>query len=205
MALTRKFLKAMGIEDEKVDQIIEAHSETVDALKEERDGYKADAEKLPEVQRQLEAAKKKAPKEGEETVSKADYDKLKAEFDEYKNDIQAKESHAAKEKAFREILKEAGVSEKRIDAIVKVSDIDSVELADDGKAKEAAKLTEKVKEDWSDFIETVKTSGVKTPTPPANNGIGTGKTKEEIMAIKDGAIRRAEMAKNPHLFGLDQN
>lgn len=205
MALTRKFLKAMGIEDEKVDQIIEAHSETVDALKEERDGYKADAEKLPEVQRQLEAAKKKAPKEGEETVSKADYDKLKAEFDEYKNDIQAKESHAAKEKAFREILKEAGVSEKRIDAIVKVSDIDSVELADDGKAKEAAKLTEKVKEDWSDFIETVKTSGVKTPMPPANNGIGTGKTKEEIMAIKDGAIRRAEMAKNPHLFGLDQN
>ena len=169
MALTRKFLKAMGIEDEKVDQIIEAHSETVDALKEERDGYKADAEKLPEVQRQLEAAKKKAPKEGEETVSKADYDKLKAEFDEYKNDIQAKESHAAKEKAFREILKEAGVSEKRIDAIVRVSDIDSVELADDGKAKEAAKLTEKVKEDWSDFIETVTAKGVKTPTPPQNN------------------------------------
>lgn len=169
MALTRRFLKALGIEDEKVDQIIEAHSETVDALKEERDGYKADAEKLPEVQRQLEAAKKKAPKEGEETVSKADYDKLKAEFDEYKNDIQAKESHAAKEKAFREILKEAGVSEKRIDAIVKVSDIDSVELADDGKAKEAAKLTEKVKSEWSDFIETVKTSGVKTPTPPQNN------------------------------------
>ena len=169
MSLTRKFLKAMGIEDEKVDQIIEAHSETVDALKEERDGYKADAEKLPEVQRQLEAAKKKAPKEGEETVSKADYDKLKAEFDEYKNDIQAKESHAAKEKAFREILKEAGVSEKRIDAIVRVSDIDSVELADDGKAKEAAKLTEKVKSEWSDFIETVKTSCVKTPTPPQNN------------------------------------
>ena len=49
MALTRKMLKAMGIEDEKIDQIIEAHSETVDALKEQRDQYKADAEKLPEV------------------------------------------------------------------------------------------------------------------------------------------------------------
>ena len=169
MALTRRFLKALGIEDEKVDQIIEAHSETVDALKEERDGYKADAEKLPEVQGQLEAAKKKLPKDGEETVPKADYDKLKAGFEQYKNDISAKETHAAKEKAFREILKEAGVSEKRIDAIVRVSDIDSVELADDGKAKEAAKLTEKVKEDWSDFIETVMTKGVKTPTPPQNN------------------------------------
>ena len=31
MALTRKMLKAMGIEDEKADEIIEAHAETVDA------------------------------------------------------------------------------------------------------------------------------------------------------------------------------
>ena len=169
MALTRRFFFFLGIEDEKVDLIIEAHSVTVVAREQERDDNKTDAEKLHEVQKQLEAEKKKATKEGEETVSKADYDKLKAEFDEYKNDIQAKESHAAKEKAFREILKEAGVSEKRIDAIVKVSDIDSVELADDGKAKEAAKLTEKVKSEWSDFIETVTKSGVKTPTPPQNN------------------------------------
>ena len=29
MALTRKMLKAMGIEDDKIDQIIEAHSETM--------------------------------------------------------------------------------------------------------------------------------------------------------------------------------
>lgn len=33
MALTRKMLRAMGIKDEKADEIIEAHSETVDALK----------------------------------------------------------------------------------------------------------------------------------------------------------------------------
>ena len=54
-------------------------------------------------------------------------------------------------------------------------------------------------------MTTTTTTGAKTSTPPANNGTGTGKTKEEIMAIKDGAVRRAEMAKNPHLFGLDQN
>ena len=51
---------------------------------------------------------------------------------------------------------------------MKVSDIDSVELEGDGKAKEAAKLSEKVKSEWSDFIETVTKSGVKTPTPPKN-------------------------------------
>ena len=57
MSLTRRMLKAMGIEDEKIDEIITAHSETVDALKEQRDQYKADAEKLPSVQRELQSLK----------------------------------------------------------------------------------------------------------------------------------------------------
>ena len=46
MAFTRKFLSALGIEADKVDQIIDAHTEVTDALKSERDKYKADAEKL---------------------------------------------------------------------------------------------------------------------------------------------------------------
>ena len=29
-----------------------------------------------------------------------------------------------------------------------------------------------------------------------------GKTKEEIMAIRDPAVRQAEIAKNPEAFGL---
>ncbi len=33
MALTRKFLKALEIEGDKADQIIEAHTETLDGLK----------------------------------------------------------------------------------------------------------------------------------------------------------------------------
>ena len=205
MALTRKLLDALGIEKEKVDQIIEAHAETVDALKEERDGYKADAEKLPEVQRQLEAAKKKAPKEGEETVSKADYDKLKAEFDQYKNDVQANETHSKKVEAYKAILKDANLSEKGIEKAVKYAEWDKIELGEDGKLKGASDLIKAAREEWAEYVTTTTTTGAKTSTPPANNGIGTGKTKEEIMAIKDGAIRRAEMAKNPHLFGLDQN
>jgi hypothetical protein len=60
-----------------------------------------------------------------------------------------------------------------------------------------------VKTEWADFIETTSTQGANTANPPANTGKGTTKTKEEIMAIKDGAVRRAEMAKNPELFGLE--
>ena len=145
----------MGIDDEKVDQIIEAHGETVDALKEERDGYKADAEKLP--------------KEGEETVLKSEYDKIKDEYDKYKADISAKETHSAKERAYRDMLKAAGVSEKRIDSVLKVSDIDGVELDENGKIKDESKYADSVKTEWADFIVTQSTQGANTPKPPANN------------------------------------
>ena len=44
MSLTRKLLKGMGLTDEQVDTIIEAHTDTVDGLKEQANAYKADAE-----------------------------------------------------------------------------------------------------------------------------------------------------------------
>ena len=52
MALTRKLLKGMGLTDEQVDTIIEAHTDTVDGLKAEIGRYKADAEKLPGTQKE---------------------------------------------------------------------------------------------------------------------------------------------------------
>jgi sulfur carrier protein ThiS len=206
MALTRKMLKAMGIEEEKIDQIIEAHSETTDALKAERDEYKADAEKLADVQKKLDKANETIAKQVDgEVVPKSDYDKIKKEYDDYKAGIDAEKTHSAKETAYRELLKAAGVSDKRISAVVKVTDIDGIELDKDGKIKDADERTNNIKTEWADFIETTTTHGAKTANPPANNGKGTGKTKEEILAIKDGALRRQEMAANPHLFGLDKD
>ena len=204
MGFTRKFLSAMGIEADKVDEIINAHIEVVDGLKEERDNFKKDAEKLADVEKELTKAKEKIAKNGDgETVAKEDYDKLKKEYDDYKADITAKNTRTEKENAFRELLKSAGVSEKRFNAIIKVSDIDGLELDKDGKIKDAEKHTENVKSEWSDFIENTTIKGAITANPPANNGKGTGKTKEEILAIKDGAVRRQEMLNNPHLFGLE--
>ena len=198
-------LKAMGIEEEKIDQIIEAHAETTDALKAERDEYKADADKLADVQKKLDKANETIAKNGDgEVVPKSDYDKIKKEYDDYKAGIDAEKTHSAKETAYRELLKAAGVSDKRISAVVKVTDIDGIELDKDGKIKDADERANHIKTEWADFIETTTTHGAKTANPPANNGKGNGKTKEEIMAIKDGTIRRQEMAANPHLFGLEQ-
>ena len=200
MSLTRKMLKAMGIEEEKIDQIIEAHSETVDSLKADRDTYKEDAEKLKTVQKELDDLKAKG-----DDGWKEKHDKLKGEFDTYKKDVEEKETHSKKVEAYKAILRDANLSEKGIEKAIKYAEWDKIELEADGKLKGASDHIKAVKEEWAEYVTTTTTTGAKTSNPPANNGAGTGKTKEEIMAIKDGAVRRAEMAKNPHLFGLDQN
>ena len=175
MALSRKALTAMGIEEEKVDQIIEMHTATVNGLKDERDSYKAEADKLESVQKELDELKE-AAKNGDRSPYKVKYEALLEEkealqkdFDAFKADQEAKASKAAKQEAYKALLKEIGVSDKRIDSVLKVSDIDSFEL-EDGKLKNADDLKKSAKEEWADFIVTEGEQGAKTETPPAGNG-----------------------------------
>ena len=168
MALTRTILEAMGIEEKKIDEIISAHAETMSALKQQRDSYKAQADELAEVQRKLDEANETI-KANDSDAWKVKYDAIKEEYEKYKSDISAKETTRAKQAAYREVLKAAGVSEKRIDSIVRVSDIDSVELDESGKIKEADKLTESIKNEWADFIVSTNTQGANTATPPTNS------------------------------------
>ena len=179
MALTRRALKAMGIEDEKIDEIINMHTETVEGLKADVAKYKADAETLPEVQRQLEKAQNDL-----EAGWKVKYEAIKEEFEGYKSEQAKKETRAAKEKAYRELLKQAGVSDKRLDAVLRVSDVDSVELDDKGTVKDVDKLTESIKSEWSDFIQTTTTQGAQTAAPPVNSG-GSAMTKADIYKKDD--------------------
>lgn len=197
MALSRKLLKGMGLTDEQVDTIIEAHTDTVDGLKADVSKYKTDAEKLSEVQKELDELKAKG-----DDGWKEKHDKLKEEFDKYKTDVQAKETKAAKEAAYRAILKDANLSEKGIEKAVKYADWDKIELGEDGKLKGANDHIKAAREEWAEYVTTTTTTGARTSTPPANNGGKTGKTKEEIMAIRDPAVRQAEIAKNPEAFGL---
>ena len=111
MAFTRKFLKALGLNDEQVDSVIEAHAEGIDALK----ATNADLSK------KLEEASKN-PKESE---YKAKYEKVQSEFDAYKNTITQKEERGAKETAYAKLLKDAKVSEKMIPKIIKVTDFNA--------------------------------------------------------------------------------
>lgn len=94
------------------------------------------------------------------------------------------------------------MSEKGIEKAIKYAEWDKIELEADGKLKGASDHIKAAKEEWAEYVTTTTTTGAKTSNPPANNGGKTGKTKEEIMAIRDPAVRQAEIAKNPEVFGL---
>ena len=200
MALTRKFLSALGIEEDKVDEIIKAHTDTVDALKEQRDALKADADKLPVVQKELDELKATAEKSGDDTY-KVKYEALKEDYEAYKKKQEEKETHGKKSGAFRKLLKDVGISDKRIDSVLKVSDVDAIEFDDEGNVKGVDELKQSIGDEWADFIVTTEKKGATTATPPAGSG-KSYKSKDEIMAIKDTKARQEAIAENHEMFGF---
>lgn len=140
-------------------------------------------------------------KEGKQTAEdnvataekwKTKYEGIKQELADYKKSVQTKETRAQKTDAYRSLLKEIGVNDKRIDAILKVTDLDGMEMDAEGKLKDAADLKKSAKAEWSDFIVTTHTQGAQTATPPG--GAVTPKTREEIMQIKDTTERQRAWA-----------
>lgn len=212
MALSRRMLSAMGLEADKIEQIIEAHTETVSGLKQQiadlgddlakaKVSGTADSERLKDVQKELDTLKAQVAADAKSREGK-DYDALKKEFDDYKADIQAKAEKSAKEKAFRDLLSDMKVSDKGVSLILKYQGVNGIELDEEGKLKDAPALRKAVKEDWSDYISTVETKGADTKTPPGSDS-GAGKmTKADIMKIKDTSERQKAIAENPELFGI---
>ena len=179
----RKIFEDAEIEVPKdvLGQICNLHTTSNEDLTESVKTLKADLEK---AERERDTYKAKAPKEGVETVLKEDFDKLQKEYDDYKADVTAKETKRTKEHAVREFLKGVGVSEKRLDSVMKVTNLDDFELDKDGKIKDAEKHTEKAKTEWADFISTTTERGANTATPPTNNG-GSKMTKADIYKKDD--------------------
>ena len=159
-------LKAMGIEDEKVDQIIEEHVESIDGLKAERDRYKAGAEEAEGLRKQLEEAKAAGEGAGEyERKLKA----LTEEFEAYRAKVDGEAAEREKRDLYRKLLEDAGVDPKRIDSVLRVSDLSKVAVKD-GAIEGADELPEGIKSELADFIATTSTRGAQVPNPPKGGG-----------------------------------
>lgn len=192
MALTRKFLEALGIEQAKIDEIISAHTEVTNALKADRDNYKEKAEKYDETKTELDKAKSELDKVNKDEY-KTKYESLESEFNKYKTDIAEKEIKGKKEEAYKKMLKEIGVNEKSIDAIVKVKDLSSLKLDDKGEIVDVDALKESEKKDWEGFIIKSEEEGQNPNTPPdhqhENVDTTTMSMDDYIKARNEGRIK----------------
>lgn len=204
MAITRKLLKGMGLTEEQQDTIIEAHTDTVNGLKADVDRYKADAEKLPAVQKELDDLKAQG-----DGGYKAKYEAEHKAFGDYKANVDAEKTTAAKEKALSDVLLRIGISEKRISSVARLAKgdglLDKLELDDKGAIKDAAALEKSLKTDYGEYITKSSTKGADTSTPPANNG-GKALTREDIYKTDDkGRYVLSTAERQAALVNLMQN
>ena len=197
MALTRSFLEALGIEAPKIEEIIRGNADSISALQDKISALEKEAKKAADLQKELEGLKAS----GEKDPYKVKYDALKEEFANYKKTVETEAQNRAKTGALRSLLQEIGVSEKRLDAVIKVTSLDDITLDADGNIENAAAMKKNMAKEWADFIVNEEKHGVNPANPPANTG-GTPKSRADIYKtdehgrfLLDASQRQAEIAK----------
>lgn len=181
MAFTRKMLKALGIEDDKIEQIMDAHTEVTESLKQERDTAKAAADELDKVKDELDKAKqslKDADKNGKDLQSK--YDTEHAEFEKLKNEITAKATKEKTDKAITEWAKSHGYSEAGAKKIAKYGGYgERIKFDKDGKPTNLDELESDIAAEWGEYK-----GDIKTDTHQNSNPITSGTAPKKSVAAQ---------------------
>lgn len=190
MALTRRFLKALNISDEVIEEIITAHTDVTNDLK-------AQLETAQEAQRQLEEVTKERDeykRKSEDTTDAQRITELEKQIAEY----QSRETEAQKKTALTALLESAGIDKRGFARVLAATDLSGIELGENGEIKDSDKLTERLKTEWADLL-VGESSQTAPPATPPNNGAAR-MTKEQIMEIKDRGERQKMIAQNLDLF-----
>lgn len=150
--------------DEIENRLIAAHLAVVDPLKDDLQRYKADAEKLPGVQKELDDLKAASTDNEWETK----YNDEHAAFEKYKADVVVAAETEKVKVEYRKLLQELGINEKRFDAILRLVDFSEMKLGDKG-LENADKIKESIKSDWADYIPETHEDGADVGNPPNNS------------------------------------
>lgn len=197
MALTRKLLKSLGLSEEAVEAVIDAHSETVNGLQSRIATLEQQVTTIPDITRERDDLKQKVE------ASAAGGDKVaevQAAFDAYKAEVEGEKTRTAKRGALDTLLRDkVGVArDEARQLILDAMKLDDYELDGTGAIKDADAHVQQLGTKYAAFVAKTDQQGTARVTPPT--GGGKGMTREEILAIKDPTAQRQAIAQNLALF-----
>lgn len=173
--LNRKFLKALGINDEQADAIIEAHTDVTSVLVKERDEARTkngDSEKLTAEVEKLKQAVASAKAEGAAEVQ--------AKFEAFKNQVQTERDNASKATAVKTALREAGVQrDDFLELLMAKVDLSTVTM-DNGSIADKA-FVDTLKNQYAGCFGKIENKGADPSNPPGQGN--QNMSKEEFFKL----------------------
>ena len=200
MAITVKYLEDLGVEKEVAEKIFAERSKEIEADKAKREKLETE---LKEKKESLDNLSKEFEDLKSSNASAEEY-KTKYEALVADNEAKAKQAEADRilaekteniNKRFEAVVGEKKFSHNAIKADYLKKFGEALELEENKSLSDEQVFHNLVKDDATAFtgVTAVKLAGGR----PSGT---SGKTRDEIMAIKDGNTRRAEMLANAHLF-----
>ena len=200
MAITVKYLEDLGVEKEVAEKIFAERSKEIEADKAKREKLETE---LKEKKESLDNLSKEFEDLKSSNASAEEY-KTKYEALVADNEAKAKQAEADRilaekteniNKRFEAVVGEKKFSHNAIKADYLKKFGEALELEENKSLSDEQVFHNLIKDDATAFtgVTAVKLAGGR---PSGTNG----KTRDEIMAIKDGNTRRAEMLANAHLF-----
>lgn len=159
----KAILKSHGIEEEVASTIAEKLNAEIPKEFVSKKQYQKKVSAIDELNETIADLEAKATSNG----AQEELDKLKQEFETYKNNIETEKINTAKSSTLREQLKAEGFNEKMIKLLEKNFDLESIEIEED-KIKGWEDMIKPIREEYADFIPKDTQQGNPPATPPTN-------------------------------------
>ena len=148
MSLSRTDLKLIGLNDDQIESVIAAHSETVSALKQKYSelearysSVKENADRLPSVQKEL------------DDLRKEDY---KGKYDNLFASVEKGKARAAKETAVKAYYEGKNIRGQNLTIAMRGTDLDALQLDDSGNLADTAALDALVDGDFRPLVTSAR-------------------------------------------------
>ena len=155
MSLSRTDLKLIGLNDDQIESVIAAHSETVSALKQKYSelearysSVKENADRLPAVQKELDELKK--------SDFKAKYEAEQSAHNALKESLSREKARAAKETAVKAYYEGKNIKGNNLTIAMRGTDLDRLQLDDSGNLADTAALDVLVDGDFKPLVTTAR-------------------------------------------------